>query len=92
MSAFNPARVAKVGRRVPKPPPAPTPSRWRSRLRDLARAMLLVIAVMFVCAIYLSLILILKPATHVIDCSMAEPHPDHTAAFEAECKKNWTSV
>lgn len=90
MSAFNPARVAKVGRRVPRHPPAPSPSRWRSRLRDLARAMLLVIAVMFVSAITLSLIL--KPATHVIDCSMAEPHPDNTAAFEAECKKNWTSV
>lgn len=90
MSGFNPARVAKVGRSIPRPPQSPTPSRWRSRLRDLARAMLLVIAVMFVSAITLSLIV--KRPTYVIDCSMAEPHPDHTAAFEAECKKNWTSV
>lgn len=90
MSGFNPARVAKVGRRIPRQLPAPSPSRWRSRLRDLARAVLLVIAVMFVSAITLSLIV--KRPTYVIDCSMTEPHPDHTAAFEAECEKNWTTV
>lgn len=45
-----PARVAKVGRRIPKHPQPPRPERWRDYLKDLARAMLLLLAVMFISA------------------------------------------
>ncbi len=50
-----PARVAKVGRRIPKHPQPPRPERWRDYLKDLARAMLLVIAAMFVSAVTVAL-------------------------------------
>lgn len=40
-----PARVAKVGQRMPAPEPLP-PITWRDYLPDLARAMLLTIASM----------------------------------------------
>ena len=44
------AKVANVGRRIPKHPSTPRREQWRAYLKDLARAMLLVIAVMFVSA------------------------------------------
>ncbi len=50
-----PARVAKVGRRIPKHPQPPRPERWRDYLKDLARAMLLVIAAMFISAVTVAL-------------------------------------
>ena len=56
MSSFAPARVAKVGRRTPKHPHAPRPERWRDYLKDLARALLLVIAVMFISAVTVALL------------------------------------
>lgn len=49
------ASVAKVGRRIPKHPQPPRPERWRDYLKDLARAMLLVIAAMFVSAVTVAL-------------------------------------
>lgn len=49
------AKVAKVGRRIPKHPQPPRPERWRDYLKDLARAMLLVIAAMFVSAVTVAL-------------------------------------
>ena len=50
-----PASVAKVGRRIPKHPQPPRPERWRDYLKDLARAMLLVVAVMFISAVTVAL-------------------------------------
>ena len=50
-----PARVAKVGRRIPKHPQPPRPERWRDYLKDLARALLLVLAVMFISAVTVAL-------------------------------------
>ncbi len=50
-----PASVAKVGRRIPKHPQPPRPERWRDHLKDLARAMLLVIAAMFISAVTVAL-------------------------------------
>ena len=55
MSSFDPARVAKVGRRIPKHPQPPLPERWRDYLKDLARALLLVLAVMFISAVTVAL-------------------------------------
>jgi len=55
MSGFDPARVAKVGRRIPKHPQPLRPERWRDYLKDLARALLLVLAVMFISAITVAL-------------------------------------
>lgn len=55
MSSFDPARVAKVGRRTPKHPQPPRPERWRDYLKDLARAMLLLLAVMFISAVTVAL-------------------------------------
>jgi hypothetical protein len=55
MSGFDPARVAKVGRRIPKHPQPPRPERWRDYLKDLARALLLVLAVMFISAVTVAL-------------------------------------
>lgn len=46
-----PARVAKVGRRIPKHAQPLRGTTWRNQLKDLARAMLLVVAVMFFSAV-----------------------------------------
>ncbi len=43
-----PARVAKVGQRTPKHPKPLRVKHGRNHLKDLARAMLLVLAVMFI--------------------------------------------
>lgn len=45
-----PAHVAKVGQRIPKHPKPLRPKHSRDYLKDLARAMLLVLAVMFISA------------------------------------------
>lgn len=81
----EPARPAKVGRRYPRHPKSVPWSPWRRYLKDLARAMLLVIAVMFVSAITVAL-LVRKPAARTIDCGMAEWHPDLIQYREA-CRK-----
>lgn len=48
-----PARVAKVGQRIPKHPKPLRVQHDRNHLKDLARAMLLVVAVMFIGALTL---------------------------------------
>lgn len=45
-----PARVAKVGKRMHAPKPL-NGSQWRRQLKDLARAMLLVLSVLLISAI-----------------------------------------
>jgi hypothetical protein len=84
-----PARVAKVGRRVPrKPSPPPSQPIVKVYLGHLAKAMLLAIAVMFI-GIF---VLLLIPAndTKVYDCSISEFHPDVPPAVKNACRNRKT--
>ncbi len=49
------AQVAPVGKRTPKHPPTPQQQRRRNHLKDLARAMLVVIVVLYVSAMTIAL-------------------------------------
>jgi hypothetical protein len=51
-----PARVAKVGQRIPKHPKPLRAKHCRNHLKDLARAMLLVVGVMLISALTVGVI------------------------------------
>lgn len=80
-----PARVARVGRRVPrKPSPPPSQPIVKVYLRHLAKALLLAIAISFIGI--LALLLIPASETKVYDCSIAEFHPDVPPAVKNACR------
>ena len=81
------AVTAKIGQRHQGKPPLP-PSTWRRYLKDLARVMLLVIAVMFTSALTVALI----PKGVRYDCAIAEFHPDAPKAVKTECRNKRTTA
>lgn len=84
---IKPASVAKVGRRIHGKKPLPA-SPAHAYLRHLSRWMLIAITV----ALASALILAFAPRHHsrVIDCSMAEFHPDFTQAMKRACRNTRT--
>lgn len=79
--------TAKIGRRHHDKKALP-PVTWRHYLKDLARAMLLVIAVMLISALTVALI----PKGVRYDCATAEFHPDVPKAVKTECRKKRTTA
>ena len=80
--------TARIGRRLPKHAQPLRCARQRTYLKDLARAMLLVIAVMLISALTVALI----PKGVRYDCATAAFHPDVPQAVNTECKKNRTTA
>lgn len=83
-TCVTPARVAKVGRKEHGREPlrgAP----WRRHLKDLARAFLLVLAVIMVSALTVALI----PKKPGANCAalIAKWHPDVPAHIQMKCKE-----
>ncbi len=66
---FDPAKVARVGRRLPGQEALPR-SPWRTYLRDLARVMLLAIAVSLVSA---ATVLVMSQHRPPVRCASATP-------------------
>lgn len=79
--------TAKIGRREHGKQPLP-PITWRAYLKDLARAMLLVIAVMLISALTVALI----PKGVRYDCATAAFHPDVPKAVKTQCRKERTTA
>ena len=84
-----PARVAKgkpVMLAAEPLPPSPAPR----YLKNLAKWMLIVLAVVLVSCMWIGLIAAsaaFAPDKRVIDCSMASFHPDFTPAMREACRK-----
>lgn len=80
--------TAKIGRRIPKHAQPLHCASKRTYLKDLARAMLLVIAVMLISGLTVALI----PKGVRYDCASAEFHPDVPNAVKTECRKKRTTA
>ena len=78
---MGPAVTARIGQRHHGKQALP-PATWRKYLKDLARAMLLVIAVMLISALTVALI----PKGVRYDCATAEFHPDVPKAVNTQCR------
>lgn len=85
----HPASVAKIKSRDHAPAALPH-SPWRVYLKHLARWMLIALVIAFMGALWLALIAAahqLEPRGRMINCSLAEFHPDFTPAMREACRK-----
>lgn len=84
-----PTRVAKVKRRTHDKDPLPA-SPSRAYLRYLAKWMLIALGVILIAAMWLALIAAVQrwaPRERIVDCSLAEFHPDYSPAVREDCRK-----
>jgi hypothetical protein len=84
----SPAKVASVGKSTPVPQPQ-TPPPSNHHLLHLAKWMLIAIGLVLSMAMWLALITMantLSPREQVIDCRLAEFHPDYTPSMREACR------